>query len=96
MAAVQQAIILFILKGGREIEKVQGSCQVFDRIMQVSGSFGILADHQVIQLAGRIMLEYSADQKGGRTALQVLTPDSLGMGQYKLLRQLKKAGGMQK
>jgi hypothetical protein len=94
MAAVEKPIVLLIFKGGREVKEVKGPCQVFDGIVQVGGGLGIFANHEVIQLAGRIMLKYSADEKGGRATLKVFAPDPLGLGQQELLRQLKKAGRM--
>jgi hypothetical protein len=94
MAAVQKPVVLLIFKGGREVKKVEGARQIFDGVVQIGGGLGIFANHQVIQLARRIMLKYSADEKGGRAALQIFTPDPLGLGQQKLLRQLKKAGRM--
>jgi hypothetical protein len=96
MAAVEQTVILLSLKRGRKVKEVQGSCEVFQRIMQVSCGLGILTYYQVIELAGHFMLKDGVYQKGGAAALEVPAMNALGLGQYESVRQLKKAGRMQK
>jgi hypothetical protein len=57
MAAVQEPVILFVLKGGREIEEVKGPGEVFDRVVNVGRGFGVFTDNQVVELAGGLLLK---------------------------------------
>ena len=52
MAAVQQPVVLLILKGRRKIEKIECAGEVLDGIVEIGSGFGILAYNQVVQLTG--------------------------------------------
>jgi len=73
MAAVEEAIVLFILEGGRKVEQVEGAGEVFEGIVEIGRGFGVLADDQVVELAGGCVLKDGGDEEGGGAALEVLT-----------------------
>jgi hypothetical protein len=81
MAAVEEAVVLLVFEGGREVEEIQGAGEAFDGIVEVGRRFGVFADYQVVELAGAVVLEDGADQKGGRASPEIFTGDPLGGGQ---------------
>jgi hypothetical protein len=65
MAAVEQAVVLLILKRRGKVEEIEGAGEALDGIVEVGRRFRVFADHEVVELAGAILLKYSADEKGG-------------------------------
>ncbi len=81
MAAVQQPVVLLILKGRREIEKIQCAGEVLNGIVEIGRGLGILANDQVVELTGGLVLKNGADKKGGGATLKIPAGDPLRGGQ---------------
>jgi len=92
MAAVEEAVVLLILKGRGEVEEVEGPGEAFEGIVKIGCGLTVFADDQVVKLTGAFVLKDSADQKCGGASLEVFAGYPLGGGQQDLVRQLKKAG----
>jgi len=89
---IEQTEILSVFKRCGKEKDIQCMGKVFQRIMHVCGSFGILTNDNMIELAARIVLKNSANYKGRRTSMKIFTINSLRLGKSELVRQLKKAG----
>ena len=60
--------------------------------MEIGGPFGIFANYEVVELAAGRVVENGADNEGRGAALQVFKVNALGLGQSDPVRQLEKAG----
>jgi hypothetical protein len=92
MAAVEQTVVLLILKGRGEVEKVEGGRQALEGIVKIGCRLAVLADDKMVELAGAFVLKDSTDEEGRGTSLEVFTGYPLRAGQQDLVRQLKQAG----
>jgi hypothetical protein len=80
MATVKEAVVLLVLEGRGEIEEVEGAGKAFNGIVEVSCCLGVFADHQVVELAGTIVLKDGADQEGWGAAPEIFADDPLRGG----------------
>jgi len=81
VAAVEEAIVLLILKGRREVEEVEGAGKALEGIVEIGCGLAVFADDQMVELAGAFVLKNSADEEGGGAALEVFAGHPLRGGQ---------------
>ena len=81
-----------MLKGRGEIKQVEFFGNTLQRIVEVSRLFCIVYDKHMVELLQRRMVENRRCHELRRAAQQVFEIDPLSLGKRKPVRQLKKAG----
>jgi hypothetical protein len=81
VAAIEEAIVLFIFKRRREVEQVEGASEVFEGVVQIGCGLCVFADDEVVEGTGVLVLKYGCDEEGRGTALEIFAGYPLGGGQ---------------